>query len=132
MRLLLPRSRPAQRLPMPLPRLPAPPMPPKDPKAAARKRRYYQRKKKDPAWKAKHNRRSREGMQRLWEARAWRAIPRKPTPPPEPEEELSIVSAAQLRSPTLKYLDAAGVLHVEEELSAEELIARWKKEQKKK
>jgi hypothetical protein len=41
---------------------------------------------------------------------------------------LSIVGR---RSP-LKYIDPAGNLHHEEELSAEELIRRWKKAQKKK
>lgn len=115
---------------MPLPRLPAPPMPPKDPKAAARKRRYYQRKKKDPAWKAKHNRRSREGMQKLAERRFWSNPMQKPRPPQL--RGYAVLAASQLDKPPLKYLDAKGVLRLEEELSAEELIRRWKQEQKKK
>lgn len=104
--------------------------PPKNPAAAARKRRFYARHKSDPRWKRTHNRKSREGMQKLCERRGWLRLDRRGGI--TGVAGYTVVHAGELQRPLLKYLDARGILRTEEELSAEQLIASWREKEQKK
>jgi hypothetical protein len=84
---------------------------------------------KDAEFRRRHNTASRIGMQKIRERRAW--MLQKKRGGVAGMTGYTVISGAELTAPSLRYIDANGCVHIEEELSAEQLIREWEKAQKK-
>lgn len=98
-----------------------------------RERERRDRKGNDPAWLAAEKARSAEKTRRATDA-SWRerTRPRRGSEKAAAlisSDRLTVLSAKQIDTPRLAWMDTNGRLHREQELSAQELIAAWQREQ---